>query len=284
MLLGKRLARRRGAAQLEQRDLRRHEYPQRYTHHADSPAHVQLAVSLREVAHHVLRDQAPRRPADHGQIELAAVNVAREGEGDAARRGAVERAGAVREQDTERIPGWRCDSQRLVEIRFLRIVGAPVARVIDADQCERGAAALDYVHAVFHEDLARVFYAANDGILSGVAIVIAEDSDDAEGRGEVAERAHVGRNEGLGDVDHVARLHDQIGAERVRLFDDLPHLVLGHVDPGMHVREMRDADAVQPPNRPIAFARMYTATSPQNIQPRNCHAMNGAMYGTRLMA
>ena len=28
---------------------------------------------------------------------------------------------------------------------------------------------------------------------------------------------------------------------------------------------------------------MYTATSPQNIQPRNCHAMNGAMYGTRLM-
>src|SRR5436190_20642768 len=111
MLRGKRLARRRGAAQLEQRDLRRHEYPQRYTHDADSPAHVQLAVSLREVAHHVLRDQAPRRPADHWQIELAAVYVAGEGEGDAARRGAVERAGAVRAQGTERIPGWPCVAQ-----------------------------------------------------------------------------------------------------------------------------------------------------------------------------
>ena len=28
---------------------------------------------------------------------------------------------------------------------------------------------------------------------------------------------------------------------------------------------------------------MYTATSPQKIQPSSCHAIQGAMYGVRLM-
>src|ERR1051325_9630197 len=81
-----------GASQLEQSNLRRHEDAQRHSDDADPAADVQLAVSLREMPHDVLRDQPSGRPPDHRQIELAAVDVAREGQRDAARRRAVERS------------------------------------------------------------------------------------------------------------------------------------------------------------------------------------------------
>ena len=174
------------------------------------------------------------------------MDVAGEGERDPARGCAVERAGPVRQQDPKCVFRGRRHPECLLHVVVLRIVGAPVARVVDADQRERRAAALDHVHAVLHEHLAGILHSANDGVLAGVTIVIAEHGDDAERRAQVTEGAHIVRNEGLGDVDHVSRLHNQIGAERVGLPDDLAHLVFRHMDARMHVGQMRDAEAVQP--------------------------------------
>ena len=75
--------------------------------------------------------------------------------------------------------------------------------------------------------------------------MIAQDRDDSQRRMEIAKSAHVVRDERLGDVDHVSRLHDQIGAQRVRLLDDFPHFPFGHVDAGVHIREVSDAQTVQ---------------------------------------
>src|SRR6267378_5270866 len=77
-------------SQLEQRDLRRDKHPQWHAYNADPTTHIQLAAPLGEMAHHVLRNQAARGPADDGQVELTAVDVAGEGEGYGARRSAVE--------------------------------------------------------------------------------------------------------------------------------------------------------------------------------------------------
>src|SRR5260370_24305447 len=52
---------------------------------------------------------------------------------------------------------------------------------------------------------------------------------------------------------------------------------------GWAVGERRILLTAKPPNRPTALAAMYTATSAQKIQPRSCHAIQGAMYGTRLI-
>src|SRR5688572_27227033 len=52
---------------------------------------------------------------------------------------------------------------------------------------------------------------------------------------------------------------------------------------GWAVGDGRSLITAQPPNRPTAFPTRYTVTSPQKIQPRNCHAINGAMYGMRLI-
>src|SRR6266511_5838058 len=89
--------------QLKQRNFRRHKHSQRHADYADSTTDVELARSLREVAHDILRNQAPGGPPNHGQIELAAVNVAGQRERNAARRGAVEGARSMRQQDPERL-------------------------------------------------------------------------------------------------------------------------------------------------------------------------------------
>src|SRR3954470_113346 len=52
---------------------------------------------------------------------------------------------------------------------------------------------------------------------------------------------------------------------------------------GSAVGEIRSLRTAQPPNRQTPFAKTYTTPKPQKIQPRNCHAIHGAMYGTRLM-
>src|SRR3954462_6240712 len=52
---------------------------------------------------------------------------------------------------------------------------------------------------------------------------------------------------------------------------------------GSAVGELRSLRTAQPPNRQTPFAKTYTTTKPQKIQPRKCHAIHGAMYGTRLM-
>src|SRR6185503_20229523 len=52
---------------------------------------------------------------------------------------------------------------------------------------------------------------------------------------------------------------------------------------GSAVGERRTFRTAQPPNRPTAFPSRYTHTKPQKTQPRNCHAMNAAMYGMRLI-
>src|SRR5436190_21422939 len=74
-------------AQFEQLDLRRREHADRHAYHADPVAHVQLAGPSLEVPQHVLGDQTSRRPPDQGQVEVAAVDVARQRERDAAQGG-----------------------------------------------------------------------------------------------------------------------------------------------------------------------------------------------------
>src|SRR5436190_21603933 len=61
--------------QLEQLDFRGREHADRYAHDADPAGHVQLAVASPEVPHHVLGDQAPGRPTDQRQVELATVDM-----------------------------------------------------------------------------------------------------------------------------------------------------------------------------------------------------------------
>src|SRR5207248_8278560 len=77
------------APKLEQLDLRRREHADRNADHPDPAAHVQLARPPLKVTHHVLGDQASRRPADQRHVELAAVDVPGERERNAARRGGV---------------------------------------------------------------------------------------------------------------------------------------------------------------------------------------------------
>src|SRR6266850_3418632 len=119
------------------------------------------------------------------------MNVAGEGEGYGARRGAVEGAGAMREQNPERVLRWRREAEREVEVVVLRIVGAPVARVIDADEGERRSIALDHVRAVPDEHLSRVTHAFDDGVLAGVAVMVAEHRHHAEWRVQVAKGADI---------------------------------------------------------------------------------------------
>src|SRR5438876_6257475 len=45
-------------------------------------------------------------------------------------------------------------------------------------------------------------YTANDGVLARVAIVVAQDRDHTQRCMQVAKRAHVVRDERLGDIDH----------------------------------------------------------------------------------
>src|SRR5436309_15952573 len=103
-------------------------------------------------------------------------------ERDRARRRAIERTGPMREQDPEGVLGGRREPERLLEVLILRIVGAPVPRVVDPDERERGPAALDHVDAVLHEHLSRILYTADDGVLTRVAVVVAQDRDDAQRR------------------------------------------------------------------------------------------------------
>ena len=141
----------------------------------------------------------------------------------------------MREQHVERLGSGRRGGKRGIDVRRLRIVGSPVVRVVDTEQRERGTVALDHLAAVLHEYLARVPAAADDLTLAGIAVVIAEHRHHTERRRELAERAHVGQDVGAGDVDHVSRLHDQIGPERVRQRHDLLHRVLAEVDASVQV-------------------------------------------------
>ena len=173
------------------------------------------------------------------------MNVAGEGEGNAAWRGAIEGPGAMGEQDAERVFRGGREPQGVFEVIVLGIIGTPVTRVVDPDEREGGAAPLDHVGAILHEHLSRIAHTSNDGVLAGVAVMVAEHGDHAQRCVQVPKRAHVVGDVRLGDVDHVARLHDQIGAQRVRLRDDPTHSLFGHVNAGMHVGEMRDAEPVE---------------------------------------
>src|SRR5436309_15952886 len=102
-------------SQLKQRNLWWHKNPQRHAYHADPATHIQLAAPLREVPHHVFRDQAAGGPTDHRQVELTAMDVAGEGQGNRARGGAVERTGAVREQNLERVRRRRREAKCDIE-------------------------------------------------------------------------------------------------------------------------------------------------------------------------
>src|SRR5439155_1047634 len=62
---------------------------------------------------------------------------------------------------------------------------------------------------------------------------------------EGAEGGDVVRNVGRVDVDHVAGLEDQIRTQRIRLRHERLHLVAPHVDPGVDVGEVQDAQAVE---------------------------------------
>src|SRR6266550_4249766 len=228
--------------ELEQLDLGRREHPDWHAHHADPAAHVQLAVPSLKVPHHVLGDQTSRRPPDQGHVELAAVDVARQRERDAARGGRIPRSGTMGQQHVKRVR--RRGPQGRVHIGLLRIVRRPVVRVVDAEQPERCAVALDHMAAVLHEYLARIATALDDLALAGVAVVITEHRDHTERRRELAERAHVGRDVGGGDVDHVSRLHDQIGPEPVHLHHDLLHRVLAEVHAGVQIGEVKQLEAV----------------------------------------
>src|SRR6266566_481543 len=103
-------------------------------------------------------------------------------ERDRSWRRAIERTGPMREQDPEGVLGGGREPERLVEVLVLRIVGAPVPRVVDPDERERGATALDDMDAVLHENLSRILHTANDGVLTRVPIVIPQHRDDAQGR------------------------------------------------------------------------------------------------------
>src|SRR5262245_8075832 len=52
---------------------------------------------------------------------------------------------------------------------------------------------------------------------------------------------------------------------------------------GWAVGKGRTFLTAKPPNRQTAFPTKYTQTSPQKVHPRNCQAINGAMYGRRLI-
>src|SRR5207247_3275951 len=62
---------------------------------------------------------------------------------------------------------------------------------------------------------------------------------------EGAEGGDVVRNVGRVDVDHVAGLEDQIRTQGIRLRHERLHLVAPHVDPGVDVGEVQDAQAVE---------------------------------------
>ena len=171
------------------------------------------------------------------------MNVPGEGERDAARHGAVPRAGPVREQQLERLR--RRPTERRVHVLGLRVVELPAARVVDAEQREARALTLDHVAAVLHEHLPRVPAATDHRLLAGVAVVVAEHRHDAEGRMEVAEGVHVGRDVRGRDVDHIARLHDEVGPERVRQRHDLLHPVFLEMDAGVQVGEVEHGEAVE---------------------------------------
>src|SRR5207248_7228251 len=72
--------------------------------------------------------------------------------------------------------------------------------------------------------------------------MVPEHRHHAERGLQVAERAYVRRNVGRRDVDHVSRLDDQVGAERVGLGHDLLHLVLPEVDAGVQIGEVQQRD------------------------------------------
>ena len=74
--------------------------------------------------------------------------------------------------------------------------------------------------------------------------MITEHGDDAERRVQVPKRPHVLGDVGLRDVDHVARLHDQIGPESVRQRHDLCHFFFRHVNARVHVGDVSDAESV----------------------------------------
>ena len=137
-------------------------------------------------------------------------------------------------------------TQGRVHIGLLRIVRGPVVRVVDTQEGEHRPVPLDHVAAVLHEHLARIATALDDVTLARVAVVVTEHRDDAQRRRELAERAHVRRDVGAGDVNHVARLHDQIGPKRVCLRHDLLHHVLAEVDAGVQVREVKQLEPVEP--------------------------------------
>src|SRR5438094_646871 len=180
------------APQREQLDLRRREHPDRHADHADAATHVQLTVASLEVPHHVLRDQPARRPANPGQVELSAVDVPGQREGDAARRRRVPRARSVREQHLERVRRRRRKCGR--DVFWLGVVRRPVVRVVDAEQLERCAAPLDQMTVVLQEHLPRVAAAADHLLLAGIAVVVSEHGHDAERRVQLAEGAHVRRD------------------------------------------------------------------------------------------
>jgi hypothetical protein len=171
------------------------------------------------------------------------MDVAGERQGDAARHRAVPRARSVREQDLER--AGRREAQRGVQVRRLRIVRLPVLRIVDAEQRERRAVALDDVAAVLHEHLPGIQATASHRARAGIVVVVAEHRHDAERRAQVAKGAHVRRDVGRRDVDHVSRLQDHVRPQRVRLCHDLLHLVVAEVDAGVQVGEVQHREAVE---------------------------------------
>ena len=171
------------------------------------------------------------------------MDVPREGQRNAERRRRVPGAGPVREQDLERLGRRR--GKRGPHVLRLWVVQFPIARVVNAQERQHRAVPLYHVRAVLHEHLPRFPHAAHDLVLSGVAIVVAQHRHDAERRRKIAERAHVVRDVGRIDVDHVASLDDQVGLERVRLGDQRLHLVPLHVDAGVHVGEVQQPQPLE---------------------------------------
>ena len=147
------------------------------------------------------------------------------------------------EQDAERFRGRVVRSH--LDLPLLRVVEPPVLRIVNADEGERRAAALHDVGGVAHQHLPRLPHPVHDLVHPGVVVVIPQAGHDAERRLEIAEGGDVVRNIGRVDVDHVAGLEDQIRTQRIRLRHERLHLVAPHVDPGVDVGEVQDAQAVE---------------------------------------
>ena len=167
----------------------------------------------------------------------------------------VEGPRAVRQQDPEGLRrGWR-EAQSGIQVLVLRIIRAPVTRVVDANERERRTPMLNDVRAISDEHLPRIAHTLDHCVLTRVAVVIAEHAHHTKRRVEIAERPHIVGNELLGDVDHVSRLHDEIGFQPVGVRDDRRHLLARHVNPGMHVGEVRDPQAVEPRRQIVEHQR-----------------------------